>query len=262
MHVKRENLVANLSFLFTDLPMMERFKAVKEAGLKRVEFMFPYDLDLDELKKELETNDLEFVLFNLPAGDWGAGERGIALDPRRKDEFKEGVAKAIPIAQALNVKQINCLVGKALPDLSEEEQRATLIENLRYAATELQKANIKLLVEPLNHFDAPGFYLNTTDDVVKLLSEIGHDNIFLQYDTYHAAREGEDLIKVLEEKLPSIAHIQIADNPGRHQPGTGELDYKAFFAALEKVGYKYAVSMEYVPEPDTVKSLEWIEKYN
>ncbi len=262
MYVKKEKLVANLSFLFTDLPMMERFKAVKEAGLKRVEFMFPYDLDLDELKKELQSNDLEFVLFNLPAGNWGAGERGIALDPRRQDEFKAGVAKAIPIAQALKVQQINCLVGKTIPDLPAEEQRSTLIANLSFAAEELQKAGIKLLVEPLNHFDAPGFYLNTTDDVLRLISEIGHDNIFLQYDTYHAAREGEDLVKVLEEKLSSIAHIQIADNPGRHQPGTGELDYKGFFAALEKIGYPYAVAMEYVPEPDTVKSLEWVEKYS
>lgn len=261
MYVKKDNLVANLSFLFSDLPMMDRFKATKEAGLKRVEFMFPYDLDLAELKQELEVNSLELVLFNLPAGDWGAGERGIALDPSRQEEFRAGVAKAIATAQALNVKQVNCLVGKVREDQSREEQWTTLISNIRYAAEQLQKAGVKLLLEPLNHFDAPGFFLNTTEDILKVISEAGSENVFLQYDTYHAAREGEDLLRVLHEKLSHIAHIQIADNPGRHQPGTGEIDYHTFFKTLEEVGYSYAVSMEYVPQPDTLTSLEWIKDF-
>lgn len=261
MNVKKESLVANLSFLFTDLSLMDRFKAAKEAGLKRVEFMFPYDYDLDELKRELISNDLELVLFNLPAGNWDAGDRGIALDPERQDEFRAGVAKAVSTAKALNVKQVNCLVGKLRADQSREAQWATLIANIRYAAEQLQNAGVKLLIEPLNHFDAPGFFLNTTDDVLKVISEVGSENVFLQYDTYHAAREGEDLIKILQNKLPQIAHIQIADNPGRHQPGTGEIDYKAFFKKLEEVGYSYAVAMEYAPQPDTVTSLEWIKNF-
>lgn len=261
MHVKKDQLVANLSFLFNDLPMMERFQAVKAAGLKRVEFMFPYDLDLAELKQELAAHELEMVLFNLPAGDWGAGERGIALDPSRQEEFKEGVAQAVALAQALHVKQINCLVGKVREDQSPEEQRATLIANVRYAAEQLQQIGVKLLLEPLNRFDAPGFYLNTTEDVLKVIDEAGSENIFLQYDVYHAAREGEDLLQILREKLPHIAHIQVADNPGRHQPGTGEIDYHAFFKTLAEVGYSYAVSMEYVPQPDTVASLEWIKAF-
>ncbi|HHY28667.1 MAG TPA: hydroxypyruvate isomerase [Desulfitobacterium dehalogenans] len=261
MVVKKDRLVANLSFLFSDLPMMERFNAARKAGLNRVEFMFPYDLDLTELKQELETHGLELVLFNLPAGDWGAGERGIALDPSRQEEFKAGVAKAIKIAQALHVKQINCLVGKIREDQSQGEQRATLISNIRYAADQLQQVGVKLLLEPLNHFDAPGFYLNTTEDVLKVIAEAGGENVFLQYDTYHAAREGEDLLKILQEKLPHIAHIQVADNPGRHQPGTGEIDYRAFFKTLTEAGYPYAVSMEYVPQPDTVASLEWIKAF-
>lgn len=261
MTVKKETLVANLSFLFTDLPLIERFKAAKEAGLKRVEFMFPYELDLAQLKQELESNDLELVLFNLPAGNWEAGDRGIALDPDRQEEFKAGVAKAVTTAQALGVKQVNCLVGKLRADQSEEEQRATLIANIRYAAEQLQKSGVKLLIEPLNHFDAPGFYLNTTEDVLKVISEVGSENVFLQYDTYHAAREGEDLLKILQDKLSHIAHIQIADNPGRHQPGTGEIDYRAFFNKLEVVGYAHAVAMEYVPQPDTLTSLEWIKDF-
>ncbi|MGE4273812.1 MAG: hydroxypyruvate isomerase [Desulfitobacterium sp.] len=261
MSVKKENLVANLSFLFTDLPLLDRFEAAKAAGLKRVEFMFPYDYEPAELKEALEINGLELVLFNLPAGNWDAGERGIALDPSRQEEFQAGVAKAITFAQALQVKQVNCLVGKALPDQSAEVLWSTLIANIRYAAEQLQAAGVKLLVEPLNHLDAPGFFLNTTDDVLNVISASESDNVFLQYDTYHAAREGEDLLQVLRDKFPQIAHIQIADNPGRHQPGTGELDYHTFFKTLEEVDYPFAIAMEYVPQPDTVTSLAWIKDF-
>jgi hydroxypyruvate isomerase len=261
MSLKRDTVVANLSFLFLDKPFFERFAAVKEAGLKRVEFMFPYDYDLDEIKDALKANDLELVLFNLPAGDWGSGERGIAVNPSRKEEFREGVAKAIAAAQKLNVKQVNCLVGKTVPNLTQEEQWATLVENIRYAAEQFQPEGIRLLVEPLNHFDAPGFFLNTTRDVLELIAKVNHENVYLQFDVYHAARENEDIIKVLKESLTKISHIQIADNPGRHQPGTGEIDYKTFFKALDEVPYSRAVAMEYVPEPDTFSSLEWIKNF-
>lgn len=259
MFIKREQLVANLSFLFTEKPFMERFSAAKEAGLKRVEFMFPYDYDLDELATQLKTNDLDLVLFNLPAGDWGSGERGIAVDPDRQEEFRAGVAKAIEAARRLNVKQVNCLVGKILPAKSRDEQYTTLVSNLRYAAEEFLPEGIRLLIEPLNHFDAPEFFLNTTRDVLKLISEVNHKNVFLQFDVYHAARESEDILKVLRESFAQIGHIQIADNPGRHQPGTGEINYREFFDALERAGYSQAIAMEYVPDPDTLTSLEWLK---
>lgn len=261
MSMEKEKLVANLSFLFLEKPFMERFAAVKEAGLKRVEFMFPYDYNLDEIEAQLKAHDLELVLFNLPAGNWESGERGIAVDPSRQEEFCAGVAKAIEAARKLRVKQINCLVGKVLPEKTREKQWATLVSNIRYAAEQFQSEGIRLLVEPLNHFDAPGFLLNTTSDVLKLISEVNHENIYLQFDVYHAAREGEDILKVLHESLPKIGHIQIADNPGRHQPGTGKIDYKAFFTALKKAGYSHAVAMEYIPDPDTVISLEWIKDF-
>lgn len=261
MFIKREQLVANLSFLFLDKPFMERFAAVKEAGLKHVEFMFPYDYDLEEIASQLEAHDLELVLFNLPAGDWGSGERGIAVDPNRQEEFRAGVANAVEAAQKLNVKQINCLVGKVLADRTREEQWSTLVNNIRYAAEQFQPEGIRLLVEPLNHFDIPGFFLNTTSDVLELISKVNHKNVYLQYDVYHAAREGEDILKVLHESLAQIGHIQIADSPGRHQPGTGDIDYKAFFTALEKSGYSQAVAMEYVPSPNTLTSLEWIKDF-
>lgn len=260
--INKENLVANLSFLFTEKPFMERFAAAKEAGLKRVEFMFPYDYDLNELETQLNTHELELVLFNLPAGDWGKGERGIALDPSRQEEFRSGVSKAIEAAGKLKVKQINCLVGKALLEKTREEQWATLVSNIGYAAEKLHSAGIRLLVEPINHFDIPGFFLNTTTDVLNLISEVNHKNVYLQFDTYHASREGEALLKILHDALPRIGHIQIADNPGRHQPGTGEIDYSAFFSELEKVGYPGAISMEYIPDPDTVSSLNWIKNFS
>lgn len=261
MFLTREQLVANLSFLFTEKPFMERFSAAKEAGLKRVEFMFPYDYDLEELDAQLEINNLELVLFNLPAGDWGSGERGIAVDPDRQGEFREGVSKAIEAARKLNVKQINCLVGKVLPEKTREEQYSTLVSNIRYAAEQFQPEGIRLLIEPLNHFDAPGFFLNTTRDVLKLISDVNHKNIFLQFDVFHAARESEDILKVLLESLAHIGHIQIADQPGRHQPGTGEIDYKSFFIALKTAGYSKAIAMEYVPDPETLTSLEWIRGF-
>lgn len=261
MLIEKEKLVANLSFLFLEKPFMERFAEVKNAGLKRVEFMFPYDYNLDEIDFQLKTHDLEFVLFNLPAGDWDSGERGIAVDPRRQDEFRTGVAQAIDVARKFKVKQVNCLVGKERPDIPREEQRSTLIQNILYAAEQLQTEGIRLLLEPLNHLDTPGFFLNTTDDVLKLIAEVNHENVYLQYDVYHAAREGEDILKVLHEALPKIGHIQIADNPGRHQPGSGSIEYKSFFSALKEVGYSYAVAMEYVPDPSTVTSLEWINNF-
>lgn len=261
MSFEKEQLVANLSFLFLEKSFMERFAEVKKAGLTRVEFMFPYEYNLDEIETQLKTYELELVLFNLPAGDWGSGERGIAVNPSRQNEFRAGVAQAIEAARKLKVKQVNCLVGKVIPEIPREEQWSTLITNTRYAAEHLKKEGIRLLIEPLNHFDAPGFFLNTTQDVLKLIAEVGHENVYLQFDVYHAVRENENILKVLEEFLPEIGHIQIADSPGRHQPGTGEIDYLSFFEALNKAGYAGAVAMEYIPDPSTMASLQWIKNF-
>lgn len=261
MSIEKATIVANLSFLFLEKPFMERFAEVKKAGLGRVEFMFPYDYNVAEMVKELASHGLELVQFNLPAGNWERGERGIAVDPRRKDEFRSGVTQALDMARKLKVSQLNCLVGKILPEVDPQELRSTLIHNIRYAADKLHREGIRLLLEPLNHFDAPGFYLNTTEEVLQLIAEVDHENVYLQYDLYHAAREGEDLLQVLHKALPKIGHIQIADNPGRHQPGTGEIDYKQFFDTLKKVGYSKAVSMEYIPNPSTLASLQWIKDF-
>lgn len=256
------SFVANLSFLFTEKPFMVRFVAAKTVGFDKVEFMFPYDYDLDEIKSQLNSLGLELVLFNLPAGDWGNGERGIAINPDRKNEFRAGVGKAIEVAQKLGVKQVNCLVGIRTPGTEESELWTTLVENISYAADQLQEQGIRLLIEPINHYDIPGFFLNTTDQVLKLIKEVKRPNVFLQWDIYHASREDEDLLKILSDSISHIGHVQIADQPGRNQPGTGVIDFQSLFAELKKAGYSKAISLEYVPNPNTETSLEWVKNYS
>ncbi|OIQ07709.1 hydroxypyruvate isomerase [Moorella thermoacetica] len=252
---------ANLTMLFTEVPFLERFKAAREAGFKAVEFLFPYDYQIKEIQGLLRENDLQVVLFNLPAGNWAGGERGIAADPRRVEEFRAGVREAVTWARALKVPRLNCLAGKALPDCTWEEQWRTLVDNVRYAADALAAEGLKLMVESINHFDIPGFLLNTTGQVLELIREVDRPNVYLQYDIYHAQREEGNLTVTLREHLASIGHIQIADNPGRHQPGTGEINYPFLLGEIDKVGYDGYVSLEYVPQPDTRQSLAWIAVY-
>ena len=240
---------------------MERFSAARKAGFEAVEFMFPYDYDLDEIDSQLKQNGLKLALFNLPAGNWGAGDRGIAVDPDRKEEFRAGVNQAIIAARKFGVNRVNCLVGKKVPSISDPDLWSNLVENIRFAADALQEYNIDLMVEPLNHFDIQGFYLNTTGQALKLISEANRPNVYLQYDIYHAAREEEELTAILHNHLPQIGHIQVADNPGRHQPGTGNIDFRLLFDEIQKLGYGGYVSMEYIPDPDTLTSLQWVAEY-
>ena len=252
------HFAANLTFLFTEQPFLKRFAAARLAGFNAVEFMFPYDYDLADIKVQLESNDLRLILCNLPAGNWAAGDRGTAADPARQAEFREGIVRGIAAARTLGVSRLNCLVGLKPAALSPAETRKTVARNLRYAAEELGRAGIRLLVEPVNHLDMPGFALNTCGQVLELIAEIGHDNTFLQFDVYHACREGEDPFAILANRLPRIGHIQIADCPGRHQPGTGQTDFNALFARIDESGYEGYVSLEYIPVPDTLSSLAWL----
>lgn len=256
-----KSFVANLSFLFTEKPFMERFVAAKAVGFEKVEFMFPYDYDLDEIKLQLNSLGLELVLFNLPAGDWDNGERGIAINPDRKNEFRAGVGKAVKVAQELGVKQVNCLVGKRSPGSEESELWATLVENIAFAAEQLQEQGIRLMIEPINRYDIPGFFLNTTGQVLRLIKEVNRPNVFLQWDIYHASREGEDLLKILRDSIDHIGHVQLADQPGRNQPGTGSIDFQTLLVELKKAGYSKEISLEYVPIPDTNTSLKWVKNY-
>ena len=248
---------ANLTMLFTEHAFLDRFDHAARAGFQAVEFLFPYAFNPGDIKRRLDANGLELVLHNLPAGNWDAGERGIACHPDRVDEFREGVEKAIGYARALGVRQLNCLVGKAPAGVAEEVLRRTVVENLRYAAHALDKAGLRLLIEPINTFDIPGFYLNRTVQAAGLLVEVGADNLFIQYDIYHAQRMEGELAATIEKYLPRIGHIQLADNPGRNEPGTGEINYPFLFAHLDRIGYQGWIGCEYKPATSTEAGLGW-----
>ena len=252
---------ANLSIMFQEVPFLERFGAAARVGFKAVEFMFPYEYAIADLQQALSGNGLQLVLINLPAGNFAAGERGIAVNPVRQEEFREGVSRAIEYARALGVPQINCLVGRTLPDVPVAEQRQALVGNLRFAAERLADAGILLLVEHLNSRDVPGFALDTTAKVLDVLAEVDHPNAWLQYDMYHAQRMEGELAGTLRANLPRIAHIQIADNPGRHQPGTGEINYRWLLAEIMSAGYTGHIGLEYVPTPDSAGSLGWVGEF-
>lgn len=251
---------ANLTMLFTEQSFLDRFDHAAKAGFKAVEFLFPYAFSPDEIKRRLDVNGLELVLHNLPAGNWDAGERGIACHPDRVAEFREGVEKAIAYARVLSVKQLNCLVGKAPAGVADDLLRRTVVDNLRYAADALKKAGLRLLIEPINTFDIPGFYLNRTVQAADLLAQVGADNAFIQYDIYHAQRMEGELAATIEKYLPRIGHIQLADNPGRNEPGTGEINYPFLFAHLDRLGYQGWIGCEYKPATTTEAGLGWRQR--
>jgi hydroxypyruvate isomerase len=249
---------ANLTMLFTDAPFLDRFGRAARAGFDAVEFLFPYEHEPAEIRARLQQHGLELVLHNLPAGDWAAGDRGIACDPERIAEFREGVARAVRYANALGVRQLNCLAGKLPAGVERARAQATLVANLRWAADRLADAGVKLLVEPINRFDIPGFFVNTTADALAAIDEAGSRNIFLQYDIYHAQRMEGEIANTLTRHRDRIAHVQIADNPGRGEPGTGELNYAFLFRHLDRVGYEGWVGCEYKPTTETTEaSLLW-----
>lgn len=249
---------ANLTMLFNELPFLDRFEAAREAGFKGVEYLFPYAWDKGALAERLQRCGLVQVLHNLPAGDWDAGERGIACHPGREAEFRDGVGRAIEYAQALGCRQLNCLVGIAPAGADPDRVRATVVDNLRFAAATLQDAGIRLLVEPVNTFDIPGFYLNRTGQALDLIDEVGSDNLSLQYDIYHAQRMEGEIGNTIERHLGRIAHIQLADNPGRHEPGSGEINYRWLLRHIDRLGYDGWIGCEYKPAGATRDGLAWI----
>jgi len=252
---------ANLSMLFTEYPLLERFDRAAEAGFEAVEFLFPYEGDIPGIKAALERNGLQQVLFNLPAGDFAAGDRGFANDPGRVDEFREGVSRALEIAVTLGCPRLNCLVGMVLDDVPLETQWATVIENLRYAAGAAQQVGVLQIFEPLNTIDTPGFLLANTAQALMVLDEVGHENLKIQYDVYHAQRMEGNITHTLEQFRDQIGHIQIADSPARHEPGTGELNFPFILNHLDSIGYDGWVSLEYRPSTTTEASLGWLKEW-
>jgi hydroxypyruvate isomerase len=252
---------ANLTMLYTEVDFMDRFALAADSGFKAVEYMFPYPHKPDDLKAQLDKFNLTQVLFNLPAGDWGAGERGIALLPNRKAEFRKGVIEAIRYAEYLGCSRINCLVGLITEDVVPEAARETLVENLSFAAGVLEDKGIRLLVEALNTYDIPHFFLSSTTDAVSLLAEVNHPNLFIQYDVYHMQVMEGNLTATIRSNVDRIAHIQIADNPGRHEPGTGEINFTNLFRFIDETGYDGYIGCEYKPLATTEKSLGWMKAY-
>ena len=252
---------ANLTMLFNEVDFLDRFEAAAKAGFKGVEYLFPYDFDAAELKARLDQFGLTQVLHNLPAGDWGAGERGIACHPDRVDEFKAGVDKAIEYATALGCKQVNCLAGITPAGVEPDVVRETFVENLKFAADKLKGAGITLLIEQINTRDIPGFYLSGTQQALDIIAETGSDNIKDQYDIYHMQIMEGDLAPTMEKHLASIQHIQLADNPGRNEPGTGEINYPFLFDFLDKIGYQGWIGCEYKPATTTLEGLGWADAY-
>ncbi|MHA6787462.1 hydroxypyruvate isomerase [Pseudomonas bijieensis] len=250
---------ANLSMLFTEQDFLARFEAAAKAGFTGVEYLFPYDYSSAELKALLDANGLAQVLFNLPAGDWAKGERGIACLPDRVEEFRAGVDLAIAYAQVLGNTQVNCLSGIRPQNCSETLVEKTFVANLKYAAEKLQAKGIKLVMEAINTRDIPGFYLNNTAQALAIREQVGSANLFLQYDIYHMQIMEGDLARTLESNLAAINHVQLADNPGRNEPGTGEINYRFLFEHLDRIGYQGWVGCEYKPLTSTEAGLGWLK---
>ena len=254
------NFCANLTCLFTEHGFIERFAAAAKAGFKAVEYMSPYEYGKDELVDQLKRHGLEQILFNLPAGDWAKGERGIACHPDRVGEFQDGIGRAIEYAKALGCKQVNCLAGLC-PDAPEDRQRAAFVANLKFAALKLKEAGVKLLIEPINTIDIPGFYLTGSKQALGIIDEVGSDNLFLQYDIYHMQVMEGDLARTIEKHLRRIAHMQLADNPGRNEPGTGEINYDFLFGHIDRIGYRGWIGCEYKPKAATGNGLAWVQHF-
>ncbi len=255
------NFAANLSMLFNEIDFLDRFAAARKAGFKGVEYLFPYDFNKQDLVDALQNNNLTQVLHNLPPGDWNGGERGIATMANRIDEFREGVEKAIEYATALGCKQVNCLAGIAPEGADLKVLQSTFVSNLSYAAERLGKNGIRLLIEPINTMDMPGFYLSTTAQALDILKAVGSDNLAIQYDIYHMQIMEGNLARTVETHLSNIQHLQLADNPGRHEPGTGEINYSFLFSFLDSIGYRGWIGCEYIPATTTTAGLGWLEPY-
>ena len=252
-------IAANLSTMFTESAFLDRFAAARDSGFDAVEFQFPYAFVPAQLSERLERSRLHLVMHNMPPGDL-AGDRGMACDPDRVGEFQDSVELALEYAIALGVRQLHCMAGIVPPDVSQEMARETYLSNLKFAAERLHPRAIRLLIEPINSHDVPGYFLNGSQQAADIIAECGAPNLFLQYDIYHMQRMEGGVAESLRALFPLIGHVQFADAPGRHEPGTGEIDFARLFALLDELGYDGWVGSEYFPATDTVSGLGWRER--
>jgi hydroxypyruvate isomerase len=250
---------ANLTFLFTEYPFPERFARAAAAGFSGVEYLFPYDWPAQEIAGWLQDANLEQVLFNLPAGDWAAGERGLACLPHRRGDFAESVEKGLDYAMVLDCERVHCMAGMRPTGADEAELEATYVANLRFAADRFATIGATVTIEPINStVDMPGYWLDDVRKAIRLLAAVDRSNVKLQLDLYHAQIIQGDLARTLEANIERIGHVQIADNPGRHEPGSGEIAYPFLFALLDRLGYAGWVGCEYWPRETTASSFGWM----
>jgi len=252
---------ANIGFLFPELPFLERFEAAAKAGFTGVEFASPYEYSASELRSRLQDNGLQLVLINSPAGNRAAGERGFACLPGRGGTFRDSVRQALDYAAALDCKLVHVMAGVPPADLPYDTALALYAANLAWAGELGLQAGVKLVIEPLNPRDAPGYLLATQEQGAAIVNAIGCDRIGLQFDIYHCQTGQGDVTTRLEKLLPVIGHMQFADVPGRHEPGTGEIGWEFVFRRIDELGYTGWVCAEYTPAGDTVAGLAWRQRY-
>jgi hydroxypyruvate isomerase len=255
-------LAANLSLMFAEVPFMERFAAAARAGFRYVEYQFPYAFgSAAEVARRARDAGVQVVLHNLPGGDAAKGDRGIACQPARVSEFREDVERAIEYAKAAGCPRLNALAGVAPADAAPELLFETLVENLRYAAGKFAQAGLTLLTEPANRRTIPDFFLNTSRQALEVIDAAGSANLKLQYDIFHMQIVEGDLAKTIERLLPRIGHMQLADVPDRHEPGSGEINFEFLLAHIDRLGYEGWMGCEYIPRGDTVAGLAWAKRY-
>ncbi|MGE4043697.1 MAG: 2-oxo-tetronate isomerase [Acetobacteraceae bacterium] len=252
---------ANLSMMFNEVPFLDRFAAARKAGFEGVEFLFPYDHPAAEIRARLAGEGLTQALFNMPPGDWANGERGLASLPGRQSEFREAVKRALDYAATLDCRHVHCMAGIVPSDVAPGTAASLYAANLAWAVEQAAPAGVKLVIEPINARDMPGYFLNNQAQAAAIIEAIGHDRLGLQFDVYHVQVTEGDITKRMEKYMPVIAHIQIADVPARNEPGTGEIGWSYVFQRMDELGYQGWVGCEYRPAGETVAGLGWRQRF-
>ena len=250
---------ANLGYLFTDRPLIERIDAAAKAGFKAIELQFPYDVPASQVKAAIERNALAVLGINTPPGA-GNGEFGLAAIPGREREFRDVFARALDYIAVIGGNAVHCLAGKVAPEQRPAAERA-FIENLRSAADLAAARNVALLIEPINAIDRPGYFLNHVEHAADIIAKAGKPNICMQFDFYHVQIVGGDIVRRLEKFLPVIGHLQCAAVPTRHEPDEGEVNYPYVFGEVDRLGYAGWIGAEYRPRFGTEQGLGWAKPY-
>ena len=252
---------ANLSMMFNEVPFLDRFALAAKAGFKGVEFLFPYEHPAAEIAARLKDNGLQQVLFNAPAGDFAKGERGMAAIPGKQAAFRDSIKLALEYATTLACPRLHIMAGLKPEGVAHDTLTAVYGANLAYAAEECAKVSVKPIIEPINHRDIPGFFLNTTDQAAAIIAAVGPEKLGMQFDLYHCQITEGDVVKRVEKHLPLIAHMQVADTPGRHEPGTGEVNWPFVFKTIDALGFRGWIGCEYRPAGETLAGLSWFAPY-